>query len=165
MYVFCVLFQLLSTCHGSLVLTLSCRYRPRDPLMNSETLHYKRGASQVFTQSLHVIDPTKFPEEDVCYLFIMSIYLLLVHAVTAYGSVFSVVCDFFVCLFVNQISRERLNGFAPNSQGRRVWSLARRSLNVKVKGQVHQRTKTCCELPSPPAAMERSCLLHDIILQ
>ena len=42
---------------------------------------------------------------------------------------------FCFCLFVNQISREPLNGFATNSQGRRVWSLARTSLNVKVKGQ------------------------------
>jgi len=31
--------------------------------------------------------------------------------------------------------REPLNGFAPNSHGRRVWFLARKSLNVKVKGQ------------------------------
>ena len=31
-------------------------------------------------------------------------------------------------LFVCQISLEPLNGFAPNSHGRRVWSLARRSL-------------------------------------
>jgi len=36
---------------------------------------------------------------------------------------------------VPQIYPERLNGFAPNSQGRRVWSLARTSLNVKVDGQ------------------------------
>jgi len=28
-----------------------------------------------------------------------------------------------------------LNGYAPNSQGRRVWSLARKTLNVKVEGQ------------------------------
>jgi len=41
-------------------------------------------------------------------------------------------------LFVHEISREPRNGFAPNSQGRRVWSLARTSLNVKVKGQGHQ---------------------------
>jgi len=35
------------------------------------------------------------------------------------------------------MSREPLNGFAPNSHGTRVWSLARTSLNlkVKVKGQ------------------------------
>jgi len=38
-------------------------------------------------------------------------------------------------LFVYEISREPLNGFVPNSQGRRVWSLARTTLNVKVKGQ------------------------------
>jgi len=38
-------------------------------------------------------------------------------------------------LFVCEISREPLNGFAPNSHGRRAWSLARMILNVKVKGQ------------------------------
>jgi len=38
-------------------------------------------------------------------------------------------------LFVYEISRELLKGFAPNSHGRRVWSLAWTSLNVKVKGQ------------------------------
>jgi len=43
-----------------------------------------------------------------------------------------------VCLFVYEISREPLNRFAPNSQGRRDWSLARANLNVKVKGQGHQ---------------------------
>ena len=30
-------------------------------------------------------------------------------------------------LFVYEISREQLNGFAPNSHGRLVWSLARAS--------------------------------------
>jgi len=34
-----------------------------------------------------------------------------------------------------------LNAFAPNSLGRRVWSLARTSLKVKVKGQGHQEQK------------------------
>jgi len=34
-------------------------------------------------------------------------------------------------LFVYKISCEPLNGFAPNSHGRRVWFLARTSLNVK----------------------------------
>jgi len=38
-------------------------------------------------------------------------------------------------LFVYEISREPQNGFAPNSHERRVWSLARMSLKVKVKGQ------------------------------
>jgi len=40
---------------------------------------------------------------------------------------------------VHEISREPLNGFAPNSHGRRAWSPARTSL--KVKGQGHQGQK------------------------
>jgi len=44
-------------------------------------------------------------------------------------------------LFVYEISRELLNGFALNSQGRHVWSLARTSLNVNVKGQGHKGQK------------------------
>jgi len=44
-----------------------------------------------------------------------------------------------VTLFVYEISLEPLNGFAPNSQGRRVLSLARTSL--KVRGQGHQGQK------------------------
>ena len=45
---------------------------------------------------------------------------------------FGAACDF---LFVYEISREPLNGFTPSSHGRRACSLARRSLNVKVKCQ------------------------------
>ena len=37
---------------------------------------------------------------------------------------------FVTVLFVYEISREPLNGFAPNSQGKRVWSLAGTSLKV-----------------------------------
>ena len=36
------------------------------------------------------------------------------------------------CDFLYEIFREPLNGFAPNSHGRRVLSLARTSLKVKV---------------------------------
>ena len=42
-------------------------------------------------------------------------------------------------LFVYEIHREPLNGFAPYSHGRRVWSLVWTSL--KVKGQGHQGQK------------------------
>ena len=45
-------------------------------------------------------------------------------------------------LFLYEISQELLNGFVPNSQGRRVWSLTRTSLSVKVKGQGHWGQKT-----------------------
>jgi len=44
-------------------------------------------------------------------------------------------------LFVYEISREPLIGFALNSHERRVWCHARVSLNVKVKGQGHQGQK------------------------
>jgi len=36
-------------------------------------------------------------------------------------------------LFVYEISSEPVNGFAPNSPGRRAWSLARTSLNCQVQ--------------------------------
>jgi len=39
------------------------------------------------------------------------------------------------------IGNRWLNGFAPNSHGRRVWYLVRSSLNVKVKRQGHQGQK------------------------
>jgi len=45
-------------------------------------------------------------------------------------------------LFVYEISREPLNGFAPNSLGRRVLSRVGTSLKVKVKGQGHRGQKT-----------------------
>jgi len=44
-------------------------------------------------------------------------------------------CGFFG---VYEISRELLNGFAPNSHGKCVCSLAEMNLKVKVKGQGHQ---------------------------
>ena len=43
------------------------------------------------------------------------------------------VCGFL--LVVYEISRELLNEYAPNSHRRRVWSLARTNLEVKIKGQ------------------------------
>ena len=89
-------------------------------------------------------------------------FYYLPHAVNWWNSVFSAVCDF---LFVHQIYREPLNGFAPNSQRRRVWSLARTSLNVKVKGQGHQGQQTRCALPSPPAATEWNALAANNVMQ
>ena len=44
------------------------------------------------------------------------------------GSVFGTV----TFLLVYEISQEPLNGFASNSQGRRIWSRTRTSLNIKV---------------------------------
>jgi len=58
---------------------------------------------------------------------------------------------------MNQISLEPLNRFAPKSLERCVWSLARTSLNVKVKVT---RDKMRCALPSPPEATEWNTLVH-----
>jgi len=58
-----------------------------------------------------------------------------------YGFVLGTVCDFFVFLFVYEISLEPLNRFVPDSQGRRVWFLAQTNLNARVKGQGHQGKK------------------------
>jgi len=60
-----------------------------------------------------------------------------------------------------------MNGFVPHSHGRRVWSLARTSLNVKVKGQGSRSsgTKRCYALASPPGSdgVERArCKRRDI---
>jgi len=71
-------------------------------------------------------------------------------------------------LFVNQIPLEPLNGFEPNSHERRAWSLARTSLNVKVKGQRSRSpgTKTRCAIPSPSASTEWNALAaQNIMLQ
>ena len=59
---------------------------------------------------------------------------------TAEGSISGAVS---LMVFVYEISRELLNGFAPNSHRRRVWSLARTSLKVKVIGQGHQGQRRC----------------------
>jgi len=56
---------------------------------------------------------------------------------------------------VYEISREPLNGFAPNSQGRRVLSIARKSVNVKVKGQRSRSPGTKMAFSSLSAACVR----------
>ena len=61
------------------------------------------------------------------------------HTTFVLPHVFVAISLWFFCLFVYEISLEPLNGFVPNSHGRRVWSLARTRL--KVKGQGHQGQK------------------------
>jgi len=60
-------------------------------------------------------------------------------------------------LFVYEIYRELLNGFPPNSHGRRVWTLefARTSLKVKVKGQGHHSPGTKTAFSALSAACVR----------
>jgi len=63
---------------------------------------------------------------------------------------------------------ELLNGFAPNSQGRRVWSFARTSLNVRVKGQRSKSpgTKYALRTPNTPAVSTKwNALVADNVAQ
>jgi len=66
---------------------------------------------------------------------------------------------------VNQISPEWLNGFVPNSQGRRAWSLAQMSLNVKVTGQGHQQQKRAVHSHHPLAATEWNAHAANNVIQ
>ncbi|XP_041362306.1 probable E3 ubiquitin-protein ligase MGRN1 [Gigantopelta aegis] len=39
-------------------------YHAKDASMTSETYHYKKGAGQVFSQSSHIIDPSRHPADE-----------------------------------------------------------------------------------------------------
>jgi len=50
-----------------MIIFIKFRYIPRDPSINSETYHYKKGANQLFSQTSHIFDPTLYTEEDLMY--------------------------------------------------------------------------------------------------
>jgi len=83
--------------------------------------------------------------------------LSLMHLLCNRGSVFSAVCDFFVCffLFVTRISPEPLNGFSPKSQGWR-WSLAWTSFEC----QGHRDKNVLSTPVSPQQRMNGMCSLQ-----
>lgn len=65
-----------SDCHCAITVYYFCTeevsssgvtYIPRDPTMNSETYHYKRGVNQQFSQSSHTFDPSQYSEDEVNY--------------------------------------------------------------------------------------------------
>ena len=77
-----------------------------------------------------------FVSQDCHYRLLPRPYLLrklfLLHTVNC------VTFCFWHCLWLLlcEISRAQLNGFVPNAQEKRVWSLTQMSLNVKVNGQM-----------------------------
>jgi len=94
----------------------------------NERLNCPTHATKVSARALHGIDVKRFSVFTARFcVFIarseLRKVLLLVPSV----------CGLFVCVY--EISREPLNGLAPNSHRRRLWSFARTSLKVKVKGQ------------------------------
>ncbi|XP_063880722.1 probable E3 ubiquitin-protein ligase MGRN1 isoform X3 [Scylla paramamosain] len=67
------------------VTTSGMIYTPRDPSMNSETYHYKRGANQQFSQVCHVFDPSLYPEEDLVYSFDREMLPIVIYCVAEEG--------------------------------------------------------------------------------
>ncbi|XP_066965186.1 probable E3 ubiquitin-protein ligase MGRN1 isoform X8 [Macrobrachium rosenbergii] len=67
------------------VTTSGMIYTPRDPSMNSETYHYKRGANQQFSQACHVFDPSLYPEEDLIYSFDREVIPIVIYCVAEEG--------------------------------------------------------------------------------
>jgi len=78
----------------------------------------------------------------VIYFFLTNFLLTFITACSELQKVLFLAPSVF--LFVYEMSWEPLNGLAPNSQKRRVWSLAWMSWKIKVKGQSSRslRTKT-----------------------
>jgi len=117
--------------------------RQLDKIHNSSlnTTHSARNHGFIFREHLNFFDPISAISK-ACYYHIRQLrpYLDSTTACTiASPFVFSdVSLWFFVCVWNIP---EPLNGFAPNSHGRRVWSLALTSLKVKVKDQGHQGQK------------------------
>ncbi|XP_018372892.1 PREDICTED: RING finger protein 157 [Trachymyrmex cornetzi] len=66
--------------------TKGVAYIPRDPSMNSETYHYKKGANQLFSQTSHIFDPTLYTEEDLMYNADREIIPIAIHCVAEEGS-------------------------------------------------------------------------------
>lgn len=70
---------------GFLLLLLLFSYTPRDPSMNSETYHYKRGANQQFSQVCHVFDPSQYPEESLLYSFDREVIPIVIYCLAEEG--------------------------------------------------------------------------------
>ncbi|KAB7505592.1 RING finger protein [Armadillidium nasatum] len=60
-------------------------YTPRDPSMNSETYHYKRGANQQFSQVCHIFDPSQYPEESLLYSFDREVIPIVIYCLAEEG--------------------------------------------------------------------------------
>ncbi|XP_060528023.1 probable E3 ubiquitin-protein ligase MGRN1 [Cylas formicarius] len=60
-------------------------YVPRDPLLSSETFHYKRGANQQFCQPTHVFNPAKFSEDELLFDIDNDVIPIVIHCVAQEG--------------------------------------------------------------------------------
>ncbi|XP_015907254.1 E3 ubiquitin-protein ligase MGRN1 [Parasteatoda tepidariorum] len=67
------------------ITTNGVTYTPQDASHNSETYHYKKGVNQQFTQTDHVIDPSKYPEDMLSYKFEDEVIPILIQCVAEEG--------------------------------------------------------------------------------
>nr|XP_050853636.1 E3 ubiquitin ligase Rnf157 isoform X1 [Vespula vulgaris]XP_050853637.1 E3 ubiquitin ligase Rnf157 isoform X1 [Vespula vulgaris] len=68
------------------ITTKGVTYVPRDPSMNSETYHYKKGANQLFSQTSHIFDPSLYNEEDLMYNADREIIPIAIYCIAEEGS-------------------------------------------------------------------------------
>lgn len=68
------------------VTTKGVTYITRDPSMNSETYHYKKGANQLFSQTSHVFDPSHYSEENLMYNADLEVIPIAIHCIAEEGS-------------------------------------------------------------------------------
>ncbi|XP_014210930.1 E3 ubiquitin ligase RNF157 [Copidosoma floridanum] len=61
-------------------------YIPKDPVMNSDTYYYKKGANQLFSQTSHVFDPSQYSDEELSYNTDKEIIPIAIHCVAEEGS-------------------------------------------------------------------------------
>lgn len=60
-------------------------YHSRDSALTSETLHFKKGAGQLFSQPMHIFNPSLFPEDDLQYSAEKDVYPVAIHCVVEEG--------------------------------------------------------------------------------
>lgn len=60
-------------------------YHTRDAALTSQTFHYKRGASQLFSQPTHIFNPSLFSEDDLQYSAERDVYPIVIHCVVEEG--------------------------------------------------------------------------------
>jgi len=95
-------------------------------VINKHSKLYIHSANVSESICFHLLLTTPSGQPSTCFAYLLT---YLPHTVNCIRFCFALSLTF---LFVYEISPEPLNRFAPNSQGRRVWSFARTSLKVKV---------------------------------
>ena len=63
------------------ITTNNIAYLPRDTATSSDTYYFQKGPSQVFSQPLHIFQPSKYSDEDLQYNLEKDVYPIVIHCV------------------------------------------------------------------------------------